>query len=227
MFSSVRASVVIIGLLWCGIAACTGEETAGNTPEGSVGLGLTISSASRIVSSGPTDEKFTTSPSPVDVPTVSVPPPTGAVIALPPNSESPSLESNVDQGEVGSVSNTLPSTTIGSPTPSRIPTPTEVKVGCDVVPQADCRGATLARAELQYANLQGSDFSGADLSGADLTGADLSDADFSGANLTGAILDFATLFGTDLSGARLVRASFNAVVWDDLTLFPVGFVPPY
>ena len=107
------------------------------------------------------------------------------------------------------------------------PTPTEVVIGCEFVPNANCHGAVLTRADLQYANLQGADFSGADLSGADLTGADLSDADFSGANLTGALLDYATLFGTNLTGARLVRASFEAIVWDDLTAFPAGFVPPY
>ena len=98
---------------------------------------------------------------------------------------------------------------------------------CDAIPLASCHGAVLVRADLQYANLQGADFSGADLSGADLTGADLTDANFSGANLTGAKLDFALLFGTNLRDARMVRASVDAIVWDDRTVFPAGFVPPY
>jgi hypothetical protein len=100
-------------------------------------------------------------------------------------------------------------------------------VMCEPAPLIVCAGLQLGNVDFQYANLQGADFTGANLSGADLTGADLTDARFVGANLTGATLDYAFLFGTDFSGARIGRATFADVLWDDSTVFPAGFVPPY
>lgn len=115
-----------------------------------------------------------------------------------------------------------------TPTVSSVPVEREipVRIPCDAVPGASCAGADLRGQELMFANLQGADFSGATLNGADLSGADLSGANFSGANLTNANLSDAVLFGADFTGARLNMANLQFVLWDDSTVWPVGFTPP-
>jgi hypothetical protein len=105
------------------------------------------------------------------------------------------------------------------------PTPT-IAPECDVMPLADCRNVDLRGLDLFYGNFQGADLTGANLSGMDLTGADFTDANLTGANLIGATLDYAYLFGANLTEAKLTRVSMSGIVWDDATIWPVGFVPP-
>lgn len=105
------------------------------------------------------------------------------------------------------------------------PTPT-IAPSCNVMPLADCRNVDLRGLDLFYANFQGADLTGANLSGMDLTGADFTDANLTGANLTGAILDYAYFFNTVLTNAKMTRVSVEGIVWDDTTIWPVGFVPP-
>ena len=64
------------------------------------------------------------------------------------------------------------------------------------------------------------------MSGMDLTGADFQGANLTGANLIGATLDYAFFLETNLAGAKLTRASLSGIIWDDSTIWPVGFVPP-
>ena len=105
------------------------------------------------------------------------------------------------------------------------PAPT-IAPECDVMPFADCRNVDLRGLDLFYANFQGADLTGANLSGMDLTGADFTDANLTGANLIGATLDYAYFFGANLTEAKLTRVSMSGIVWDDATIWPVGFVPP-
>jgi len=75
------------------------------------------------------------------------------------------------------------------------------------------------------------DLSGANLSattalnGADLTKADLSGANLQNANLSGATLRGADLRGADLSGANLRGADLSGILYDEKTIWPVGFIP--
>lgn len=129
----------------------------------------------------------------------------------------------------GSAAPLITSPVITSPVstaPSKTrPAPT-IAPECDVMPFADCRNVDLRGLDLFYANFQGADLTGANLSGMDLTGADFTDANLTGANLIGATLDYAYFFGANLTEAKLTRVSMSGIVWDDATIWPVGFVPP-
>ena len=105
------------------------------------------------------------------------------------------------------------------------PAPT-IAPECDVMPLADRQNVDLRGLELFYANFQGANLSGANMSGMDLTGADFAGANLTGANLIGATLDYAFFLETNLTGAKLTRASMSGIIWDDSTIWPVGFVPP-
>jgi len=117
-------------------------------------------------------------------------------------------------------------TPVVSSAPSKTrPTPT-IAPECDVMPLADCRNVDLRGLDLYYANFQGANLAGANMSGMDLTGADFSDANLMGANLIGATLDYSFFFNTNLTDAKLTRVSMDGIVWDETTIWPVGFVPP-
>jgi hypothetical protein len=112
--------------------------------------------------------------------------------------------------------------------PDPVPAPsTPISTSCDLAPFASCVGADLRSYDLSFASLQGADLSGANLAGVDLTGADLMEANLTGANLTGARLDYAVLMGATLVDARLSRAIIADAMWDDSTVWPAGFTPPY
>lgn len=73
------------------------------------------------------------------------------------------------------------------------------------------RGVHLEHASLIEAHLEGGDMQGASLRGADLTGARLDAADLRGANLDEAVLE---------------NVGLHRIVWDALTKWPAGYVPP-
>lgn len=92
--------------------------------------------------------------------------------------------------------------------------------------------AKLADAKLAGANLNYSNMTRAYLTGVDLTGASLAGANLAGANLTGVDLFRANLAGADLRAARLhwadlAEADLTGIRWDDTTIWPDGYEPPY
>lgn len=115
---------------------------------------------------------------------------------------------------------------VASTTPKKTRPVATLAPECDVMPQADCHNVDLRGRELFYANFQGANLAAANMSGMDLTGADFTGANLTGANLIGATLDYASFFGANLTGAKLTRVSMSGIIWDDTTIWPVGYVPP-
>ena len=80
--------------------------------------------------------------------------------------------------------------------------------GCNPGPYAQCDGANLNSALLQYANLYGANLHDANLQNALMWGADLQWANLQGANANGAIMEYASLQNAYLNGADLYGAQF-------------------
>ncbi len=110
--------------------------------------------------------------------------------------------------------------------------------------EANLRGANLGEANLRGTNLRGANLRGANLGGANLKEANLGGANLKGANLVGTTLVGTTLVGTtlvdanlgganlvdvnlrgtnlggaNLKGANLKGACFEAINWDDKTIW--------
>ncbi|AKL73804.1 putative low-complexity protein [Actinobacteria bacterium IMCC26256] len=83
-------------------------------------------------------------------------------------------------------------------------------------PEVENVGSLMQGVNLSGANLRGADLEGSNLWLADLTDANLEDADLTNVDLTEADLTNANLSGTILTG----------VLWDETTIWPVGFTPP-
>jgi|GEM_PF-621297 len=91
-------------------------------------------------------------------------------------------------------------------------------------------GTRFDKANLQKAILMGSYLHRADLSKNDLSGVDLSraylfDTKLTEANLSGANLEGTALSGANLSKANLSNALLKEALYDQSTLFPIGFDP--
>jgi len=125
--------------------------------------------------------------------------------------------------------------------------PPESRIFDDMV----IRNAFLAGKELEGISFDGSDLRSSDFSGADLYGAILSDCRFdlcilAGADLRSSFLNNVSFCNADLRGARFSRdnmnmglniwnvnfagadlagADFTGAIYDELTIFPRGFIP--
>jgi len=145
------------------------------------------------------------------------------------NQTSTTIEAIAEANPVPPVESVTPVVSVSpntSTAPSKTrPTPT-IAPECDVMPLANCQNVDLRGLDLYFANFQGANLAGANMSGMDLTGIDFTDANLTGANLIGATLDYAFFFNTDLTDAKLSRVSMADIVWDDTTIWPIGFVPP-
>jgi hypothetical protein len=111
----------------------------------------------------------------------------------------------------------------GESTPGEGASPSTTVVACEPVPDAVCRGAALAGADLSGRSLIGIDLRNADLSGANLSDADLTQAVLIGANLSGANLDGAVFARATLDGAVLSAASVRGAVFSNASLRDVDF----
>jgi uncharacterized protein YjbI with pentapeptide repeats len=80
----------------------------------------------------------------------------------------------------------------------------------------------LTDVDLTHADLEEANLTGADLTSADLTGAKLRSAD-----LTGAILTDAKLRSADLRYAILSDTNLEDIDYDEDTIWPDGFTPPF
>jgi hypothetical protein len=102
---------------------------------------------------------------------------------------------------------------------------------------SDLRSANLGLAKLENAYLMGATLDDALIIGAKLQGArltyahmwraGLSKADLRGAHLAKADLTSANLCSADLTGADLDGANLADIVYDDKTVWPSGFQPPF
>jgi hypothetical protein len=111
----------------------------------------------------------------------------------------------------------------GNPSSDDSASPLTTVVDCEPVPDAVCRGAALAGADLSGRSLVGIDLRNADLSGANLSDADLTQAVLIGANLAGANLDGALLARATLDGAVLSTASVRGTIFSNASLRNVDF----
>lgn len=111
----------------------------------------------------------------------------------------------------------------GESTPGDGASPSTTVVVCEPIPDAVCRGAALAGADLSGRSLVGIDLRNADLSGANLSDADLTQAVLIGANLSGANLDGTVFARATLDGAVLSAASVRGAVFSNASLRDVDF----
>lgn len=94
---------------------------------------------------------------------------------------------------------------------------------CEPGPDAVCRGADLAGADLSGASLVGIDLRRANLSGANLSGADLTQSILIGADLTGANLDGTRLVRATADGANFSGATVRGAVYSNASLRDARF----
>lgn len=99
--------------------------------------------------------------------------------------------------------------------------------------QANLYETELGKANLKNANLSevnlslqvGVDLDGANLSGANLSKVNLSRTNFVGVNLSYANLNNANLLATNLESTNLQQVKLHQAVYNNLTIFPIGFNP--
>jgi hypothetical protein len=92
--------------------------------------------------------------------------------------------------------------------------------------EANLRDADFSGAKMVKFGARDSDLSGAKLAGVDLTGARLAGVAFVGADLRGANLTGADVTGADFTDADLTDTVLAQLVFDQNTVWPVGFSVP-
>jgi len=95
----------------------------------------------------------------------------------------------------------------------------------DDLPGADLSRANLGGRDFSRANLSGLNAAGASFVGTRLIGANLRKVNLFQADLSGANLSGADLCGADLSEANLTGADLTGLHFDDVTVWPQGFIP--
>lgn len=85
--------------------------------------------------------------------------------------------------------------------------------------------ANLSGANMREANLTGATLTNATMKGTSLEGAVLVKADLNGANLKEANLSKVDLRGADFFGANLFGVNLSEAIYDESTVWPVGFNP--